>query len=236
MLPPARARANRGFPAEWRSKRNARQNGVQHPRGVGVGKIEEERASWRGVQAHRVHPSHRGGANRGRFPRFAQRESGSPAPPVGWLSKQNYRRVFFFPVVGHPRRRGAKDDRDEDAVAGVPARLVLHRLFLRGRVRAASIGVSHWCVRGLRRAGSVTVSDQKGRGRFLGYGSFGGNRCSAAKAGGGTRVPRSYRAIYSWKRRGRSVKFARANVCADFSVSGGWGHAVRGGGAGGALF
>ena len=161
-----------------------------------------------------------------------------PRPARRWLSKQNYRRVFFFPVVGHPRRRGAKDDRDEDAVAGAPARLVLHRLFLRGRVRAASISVSHWCVRGLRWAGSVTVGDSRDHsGEILGYGSFGGKQQgTAAKAGGGTRVPRSYRAIYSCKRRGRSVKFARANVCADFSVSGGWGHAVRGGGSRCCLF
>lgn len=75
-----------------------------------------------------------------------------PRPARQWLSKQNLPSGIILapPVVGHPRRRGAKDDRDEDAVAGAPARLVLHRLFLRGRVRAASISVSHWCVRGLR--------------------------------------------------------------------------------------
>lgn len=181
------------------SERNGRQDGVQHPRGVGVGKIAEERASWRDVQAGRVHPSHRGGANRGRFPRFVQREL-EPRPARQWLSKQNLPSGIILapPVVGHPRRRGAKDDRDEDAVAGAPARLVLHRLFLRGRVRAASIGVSHWCVRGLRWAGSVTVGDSRDHsGEILGYGSFGGKQQgTAAKAGGGTRVPRSYRAIY----------------------------------------
>lgn len=163
-----------------------------------------------------------------------------PRPARQWLSKQNLPSGIILapPVVGHPRRRGAKDDRDEDAVAGVPARLVLHRLFLRGRVRAASISVSHWCVRGLRWAGSVTVGDSRDHsGEILGYGSFGGKQQgTAAKTGGGTRVPRSYRAIYSCKRRGRSVKFARANVCADFSVSGGWGHAVRGGGSRWCLF
>ena len=77
------------------------------------GKIAEERASWRDVQAGRVHPSRRGGANRGRFPRFVQREL-EPRPARQWLSKQNLPSgILAPPVVGHPRRRGAKDDRDE---------------------------------------------------------------------------------------------------------------------------
>ena len=154
LLPRARARANREFPAEWRSKR------------------KKCSSRWCSTPARSWSWENRGGtrivARCPSAPRSpvssGRRESWSisafrparewePRPARRWLSKQKLPPGILAPV-GHPRRRGAKDDRDEDAVAGVPARLVLHRLILRGRVRAASIGVSHWCVRGLRWAGS----------------------------------------------------------------------------------